>query len=233
MEKINPNEELLQKIKEKIKVEAPHSRTYARFLSYLKIGFIFTLVIVSVMTLSLFISDIVEKFQGVEFENLTFFQSIFGFAFGFLLVSMLATLAIFVIYRGTDWPFVKEKTGILLTSFLIVLLLSLATVFVSETETTKLGDFLNGMKDKIEEKLSLKKWLDGKNPDEVKSIQGRVTSVEKAGRDWIIIVTSDSETQELMLEHRFGEFFVGDKVKVKYEVDGTEKDVEKIERIEY
>ena len=69
------------------------------------------------------------------------------------------------------------------------------------------------------------------NPKDIYLLEGIIISIEKDGRDSIIVVESGSKKIRLTLEKRFGVFMVGDKVRFEYEVDGMTQDVEMIEKI--
>lgn len=229
METQDTNKELLEKIKDKIKKEIPHSRGYAKVISVLRIGLLVILVFVSTLMLSIFISDIIQKVRGYEFENLPFTQNILGFLFEFLIIALLGTLAIYLIYRHTDWPYVKEKLGLVIGSFLIIFLLSMGVIILSENEKTAVGAFFDGLEEKVEKFIPFRAWLDSVKA--IYPLEGTIILIEQDGRDSIIEVESESKKVRLMLEKRFGEFEVGDKVRLQYEVDGTAQDVEMIEKI--
>lgn len=179
METQNPNPELLIKIKEKIKKETPHGRGYAKFISAVRISLVAILVVISTLSLSIFLTDILQKLQGGELENYSFLQSSLSFLFEFLIITLLGITAVYVVYRNTDWPFVKEKLRLIVGSFVLISLLSTGIVMLSESEETALGNFLDGVKDRIEDSLPFRTLLENDNQKNGYEVEQDVEMIEK------------------------------------------------------
>src|SRR6185295_2294878 len=157
--------------------------------------------------------------------------NLIGFLFEFLIIALLGITAIYILYRNTDWPFVKERVGLIVGSFILISVLSIGLVILAESEETALGDFLDGIKDRVEDSIPFRALIVDDKVKDIYKLEGTIISVEKDGRDYIIEVQSESKIVRLMLEKRFGVFNVGDKIKLEYEVDGSEQDIEMIQKI--
>ena len=226
-----PNPEILKKIKETIKRETPHSRLYGAFVFYLKAGAVLVLAFISTFALSIFLSDVIEKITESGFSEASFMAQALNFLFDLLIIAALGIAGIYLLYRHTDWPFVKERLALVVGSFLTIAIISAALVALSELETTPFGNFLDETGSVVEDWLPFQAFLRSLDSDETLPWQGTITTIEEDGADYQITVDGSEGARRFKMERRFWPQYVGDEILLHYQQEGDTFDIEDIKKI--
>ncbi len=139
----NPhNNELLQKIQENIKSAKPHGRWYGRTILAVRISCMIALAFIATFAMSFFLYDLGEKTSIFEFTQSSVIENIANFLLEFLIISLSGVLGIYIIYRQTDWPFVKERVWLVVGTFILVSGASVGLMLFSKSEMDPWGDFI-------------------------------------------------------------------------------------------
>lgn len=232
----HPNQKLLRKIKGAIKKENPHSRLYGRTLFFGKLAAVGLLFAGSSMAMSMFIADAIEKLSIIQFMNGSLVAHLANILFELLLVSLAGIIGMYLIYRHTDWPFVKERFGLVVLSFTIITLCSAGIVTFLRGDPDLLGDMLRTVRRSVEYVIPFRSHLRERMESDLERdyyFTGKIIAISGDPASLLISVRGTADTKNFLLRDHGERLSLGDDVILRYESEkgGDSLWVERIKKI--
>lgn len=226
----------LKKIQEDLKAATPRGRGYGKLLVAIRISCMALLAFIATFAMSFFLYDLSEKTSIFEFTQSPTIENIVNFVFEFLVISLLGMAGIYVLYRQTDWPLVKERLWLLAGSFVLISGVSIGLVLVSQSAMDPWGDFIGDSTHGITHMLPLRSFIEDRMENDMEEnsfFTGNITKLEATGTEAILSVQGDLKSKTFKVRNADHAYSVGDKVIVRYanEDDGDELLVKEIKKL--
>jgi len=138
-----PNDDLKNKIIQKIHQEKPHS--YWRFwlIDFLRIITIIILLIGAGLSLAYFIWDSLEANRLINFDGLDFWLMLTRGLPEILLIVALVSIILYLLYRQTDLPFVKNRSLVFGSVWIILVVLASCSIVLVQNSKSLENYFSN------------------------------------------------------------------------------------------
>ena len=229
------NTQLLKKITKDIMAKAPRGRWYGRLVSAARVSLVMLLFFAASFAMSFFLYDLGEKISIFEFTNSPIIENMTNFLFEFLVIALLGIGGIYIVYRQTDWPLVKERFWLFIGSFIFVASLSIGLVIFSESSVDPWGDFIGETTHSISRTLPFRSEAEERmenDMDENFYFAGTIIPATTSDDDTITIQSS-SLIKSFNIEDDISAYEVGSNVIVHYvdEQDGSDPVIKEIKKL--
>lgn len=220
-----PNDDLKNKIIQKIHQEKPYS--YWRFwlIDFLRIITIIILLIGAGLSLAYFIWDSLEANRLINFDGLNFWLMLTRGLPEILLIVAFVSIILYLLYRQTDLPFVKNRSLVFGSVWLIlVVLASLSIVLVQNSNS--LERYFSNTQETLENlpyrpRRIQDLYKQGKQETE---FRGKVRKIIPYDRETSeVVVKNPFETNKYILSNNFiSEIKPGDTVLIEMDIQNPD-----------
>lgn len=230
------NTQLLKKITEDIMAKAPRGRWYGRLVTVARVSLVMLFFFAASLAMSFFLYDLGEKMSMFEFTNSPIIENMTNFLFEFLIIALLGIGGIYIVYRQTDWPLVKERFWLFIGSFIFVASLSIGLVLFSESILDPWGDFIGETTHRISHALPFRLEAEEKMENELNEnfyFTGTIIAATTSENDMMLTIQNNSSIKSFKIQDSTDDYSIGNNVIVHYkdEEDGSDLVITEIKKL--